>query len=46
LCRRGLELLLSTDIRHGPAGTLGCRKHWSIDPFGGATVKLIQRLAM
>ena len=43
MCGRGLELLLATDIRataHARFATV----HWSIYPFGGATVKLIQQI--
>src|SRR3989442_10465331 len=42
----GLELLLSTDIRATvPHARFGLPEvHWSIYPFGGATVKLIQQI--
>jgi enoyl-CoA hydratase/carnithine racemase len=42
----GLELLLSTDIRATvPQARFGLPEvHWSIYPFGGATVKLIQQI--
>jgi enoyl-CoA hydratase len=42
----GLELLLSTDIRATvPHARFGLPEvHWSIYPFGGATVKLIQQV--
>src|SRR5262245_63439419 len=42
----GLELLLSTDIRATvPHARFGLPEvHWSIYPFGGATVKLIHQI--
>ena len=42
----GVELLLSTDIRAAtPAARFGLPEvKWSIYPFGGATVKLIQQI--
>jgi enoyl-CoA hydratase len=42
----GLELLLSTDIRAtAPHARFGLPEvHWSIYPFGGATVKLIHQI--
>ncbi|MBI2203861.1 MAG: enoyl-CoA hydratase/isomerase family protein [Candidatus Rokubacteria bacterium] len=42
----GLELLLSTDIRAAaPHARLGLPEvRWSIYPFGGATVKLVQQI--
>ena len=42
----GVELLLSTDIRGAaPAARFGLPEvRWSIYPFGGATIKLIQQI--
>jgi len=42
----GLELLLSTDVRAAaPHARLGLPEvRWSIYPFGGATVKLVQQI--
>lgn len=42
----GLELLLSTDIRAAaPQARFGLPEvHWSIYPFGGAAIKLIQQI--
>ena len=42
----GLELLLSTDIRAAaPGARFGLPEvRWSIYPFGGATIKLIQQI--
>ena len=42
----GLELMLSTDIRAAvPAARFGLTEvKWSIYPFGGATIKLIQQI--
>jgi E-phenylitaconyl-CoA hydratase len=42
----GLELLLSTDIRGAvPTARFGLTEvRWSIYPFGGATIKLIQQI--
>ena len=44
--RGGLELLLSTDIRAAvPAARFGLTEvRWSIYPFGGSTIKLIQQI--
>ena len=44
----GLELLLSTDIRAAaPEARFGLPEvKWSIYPFGGATVKLAQQIAL
>jgi enoyl-CoA hydratase len=43
---RGLELLLATDIRAAvPGARFGLPEVlWSIYPFGGATVKLMQQI--
>jgi enoyl-CoA hydratase/carnithine racemase len=41
----GLELLLSTDVAAAPHARFGLPEvRWSIYPFGGATVKLVQQV--